>query len=383
MVKERAILRTPGPTPVPERVQAAMSKPMIGHRSEEFPELFRTAERLKPIFGTKQDVFILSSSGTSALEAAVVNTVSPGEEVTVVVAGAFGDRFASICERFGAVTHRLDVPWGEACSREALAEHIRQHPDVKAVFVTYCETSTGVINPVAELAKTVRENSEALFIVDGVSCIGGVPAEMDAWGIDILVTGSQKAMMLPPGLAFVSVSERAWEVIEQNAAPSFYLDLRAYRDSYAKGMTPYTPAISLINGLSEVCSIIEEEGFENVILRHEAMKDMTRAAVQALGLQLLTEDSDASPTVTAIAANESLDTEQLRKLVKEKYNISFAGGQKKLKGRLLRIGHMGWCFPSDVLTAITFIELGLQKINVDIEAGAGVKAAEEVYLNYV
>ncbi|HEU5141003.1 MAG TPA: alanine--glyoxylate aminotransferase family protein [Bacillales bacterium] len=383
MVKEREILRTPGPTPVPDRVLAAMSQPMIGHRSEEFPKLFKTAERLKPIFGTKQDVFILSSSGTSALEAAAVNTISPGDEVIVVVAGAFGDRFASICERYGAVTHRLDVPWGEACSQEALSENLKKHPNVKAVFVTYCETSTGVVNPIAELSGVVREQSDALFIVDGVSCIGGVPAKMDKWGIDILVTGSQKAMMLPPGLAFISVSERAWKVIERNEAPSFYLSLPAYRDSYTKGMTPYTPAISLINGLTEVCSIIEEEGLENVIRRHELMKNMTRAATRALGLPLLADDSVASPTVTAISANEKIDTEKLRKLVKEKYHITFAGGQKKLKGELLRIGHMGWCFPSDVLTAITYIELGLQKMNVEIEGGAGVRAAEEVYLNEV
>lgn len=384
MVREKGILRTPGPTPVPGRVQAAMNQPMIGHRSKEFADLFRnTAERLKPIFGTKQEVYIVTGSGTSVLEAAAVNTVSPGEEVAVVVAGAFGDRFAAICERYGAKTHRLDVPWGEACDPEVLAELLHQHPKVKAVFVTYCETSTGVLNPVGQLAKTVKENSGALVIVDGVSCIGGVQAEMDEWGIDILVTGSQKAMMLPPGLGFISVSERAWDVIEQNGAPSFYLNLPAYRNSYETGMTPYTPALSLIYGLQEVCNIIEEEGFEQVVRRHEIMKKMTRAAAEALELPLLTTDESASPTVTAIVGNDKFDIDQLRRLLKQQFNIEFAGGQKKLKGKLLRIGHMGWCFPSDVLTAVAFIELGLRKMNVDIEVGGGVKAAEEVILDYV
>lgn len=384
MVKEKEILRTPGPTPVPGRVQAAVNQQMIGHRSGEFAELFgKTAERLKPIFGTKEDVLVVTGSGTSALEAAAVNVLSPGDEVIVVVAGAFGDRFASICERYGFVTHRLNVIWGEACRKESLAECLEEHPGAKAVIATFCETSTGVLNPVKELAEVVRGKSEALIIVDGVSCIGGVEAKMDEWGIDILVSGSQKALMLPPGLAFVAVSQRAWKVIEENKQPSFYLNLPAYRDSLAKGMTPYTPAVSLIYGLSEVCSLIEEEGFEQVVKRHQLMKKMTRAAVSALGLPLLTRDGDASPTVTAISADEGVDVEQLRNIVKENYNITFAGGQKQLKGKLLRIGHMGWCFPSDVITAVSFIELGLRKMNVNIEPGVGVKAAEEVYLKHV
>lgn len=384
MVREKAILRTPGPTPIPERVRAAMNQPMIGHRSGEFSELFReTAERLKPIFGTSEEVMIVTGSGTSVLEAAVVNTVSPGDEVIVVVTGAFGDRFASICERYGAVTHRLDVAWGEACDEETLAAFMQRYPASKAVFATYCETSTGVLNPVAGLARVVKEQSEALFIVDGVSCIGAVPAKMDEWGIDILVTGSQKALMLPPGLAFISVSERAWDVIENNEAPSFYLHLPAYRDNHAKGMTPFTPAVSLLYGLREVCTVLEEEGFDHVVRRHELMKDMARAAVRALGLPLLAEDAYASPTVTAVAAGGGTDPDALRGLLKKEYNMSFAGGQKQLKGKLLRIGHMGWCFPSDVLTAITYLELGLKKSGVTIEPGTGVKAAEEVYLDYV
>ncbi|HET7615387.1 MAG TPA: alanine--glyoxylate aminotransferase family protein, partial [Bacillales bacterium] len=361
-----------------------MNLPMIGHRGTEFPKLYHeSAEGLKLVFGTQQDVLVLSSSGTSALEAAAVNAVSPGDEVIVVVAGAFGDRFASICERYGAVTHRLDVKWGEACESHVLRAFLDEHPKVKAVFLTYCETSTAVLNPVAELASIVKEKSDALVVVDGVSCIGAVSAQMDQWEVDILVSGSQKALMLPPGLAFVAVSSRAWEVIEENEAPSFYLDLRKYKDSQEKGMTPYTPAVSLFYGLAEVCSIIREEGFDNVVHRHEVMKEMTREGMRALDLPLLTDDANASPTVTAITGDDQLDIEKLRKLLKEEYHIAFAGGQKKLKGNLMRIGHMGWCFPADVLMAICYIEMGLRRMGVKIDAGAGVRAAEEVYLNNV
>lgn len=384
MVKERAILRTPGPTPVPPQVQAAMNQTMIGHRSGAFADLFlQTAERLKPIFGTNEDVYIVSASGTSVLEAAAVNTTSPGDEVVVVVTGAFGDRFASICERFGAVTHRLNVTWSEACTKETLTRFLQQYPNTKTVFATYCETSAGVLNPVDQLAEAVRENGDALFVVDGVSCIGAVPAKMDEWGIDILVTGSQKAMMLPPGLALISVSERAWTAIEENKAPSFYLDLTAYRDSYQQGLTPYTPAVSLIYGLREACNLIEEEGFEVLIRRHELMKNMTRAGLKALGLPLLVSDTHASPTVTAVVSDDGFDADALRHVLNDDFYITCAGGQQQLKGRLMRIGHMGWCFPSDVLTVLTYIELGLQKMKKDIEPGSGIQAAEEVYLDYV
>jgi aspartate aminotransferase-like enzyme len=378
------ILRTPGPTPVPLRVQQAMAQPMLGHRSGEFSELFHeTAQRLKPIFGTEQDVFIVTGSGTSVLEMAVVNTIEPGDEVVVVVTGAFGDRFAAICERYGADTHRLDIEWGQACTEDVLAEYLQRYPDVKAVFATYCETSTGVLNPVDRFADVVRSYSEALFIVDGVSCIGGVPAKMDEWGIDILVTGSQKALMLPPGLAFISASERAWNVIEHNQTPSFYLNLPAYRDQYKKKMTPYTPAVSLIFGLAEVCSMLEEEGLQEVVKRHETMKEMTRAAMKALGLPLLTDDDDASPTVTSVAAKDGVQPDELRKVLRNESGITLAGGQKKLKGEIFRIAHMGYCFPADIITVVSAIETALQKSGHDVSMGTGVRAAQEVTLENV
>ncbi|NGQ94619.1 alanine--glyoxylate aminotransferase family protein [Brevibacillus sp. SYP-B805] len=384
MFADKLILRIPGPTPIPPRVQQAMARPMIGHRSGQFSELFaRTAERLKPIFGTKQDVYILAGSGTSALELSVVNVLASGDEAVVLVSGAFGERFAKICERYGIIVHRLQVTWGEPVTPELLAPYLAERPQVKAVFATYCETSTGVLNPIRELAQVVREKSDALFIVDGVSCVGAVPCEMDEWGIDILVTGSQKAFMLPTGLAFVAVSERAWKVIDSRTPLAFYLDLKAYRKSFADRTTPYTPAVSLVFGLEEVCAMIEEEGLANIIRRHELMRDMTRAAMKALQLPLMTADAYASPTVTSVNPGEAFDPEALRKTLRTKHNVVIAGGQAHLTGKIFRIGHMGYCEPLDVIQVISAIEISLRQIGVDVPFGEGVKAAQEVLVNHV
>ncbi|WP_139489217.1 pyridoxal-phosphate-dependent aminotransferase family protein [Brevibacillus dissolubilis] len=384
MFTDKMILRIPGPTPIPPRVQQAMNAPMIGHRSGQFSKLFaETAERLKPIFGTKQDVYILAGSGTSGLEMAVVNTVNPGEEVAVLVSGAFGERFAKICERYGIIPHRLEVAWGEAVTPEALEAFLSEKPNVRAVFATQCETSTGVLNPIRELAQVVREKTDALFIVDAVSCLGAVPCEMDEWGLDIVVTGSQKAFMLPTGLAFVAVSERAWKVIDNNKPQAFYLDLKAYRKSLADQTTPYTPAVSLVFGLAEVCAMIEEEGLDAIFKRHELMRDMTRAAMSALNIPLMTEDQYGSPTVTSLDPKGAFDAEELRKVLRTKHNIIIAGGQQHLKGKIFRIGHMGYCEPLDVIQVISAIEMSLRQIGVEIELGAGVKAAQEVLINHV
>lgn len=384
MFEDKVILRIPGPTPIPPRVQQAMSRPMIGHRSGQFSKLFaETAAKLKPFFGTTQDVLVVTGSGTSALEMAVVNTVQPGEEVAVLVSGAFGERFAKICERFGIIAHRLDVAWGEAITPEALAPFLADKPQVKAVFATYCETSTGVLNPIKELAQVVRQKTDALFIVDAVSCLGAVPCEMDEWGLDIVVTGSQKAFMLPTGLAFIAVSERAWNVIDQIKAQAFYLDLKAYRKSFAEKTTPYTPAVSLVFGLEEVIAVMEEEGLETIIKRHELMRDMTRAAMSALGIPLMTKDEYGSPTVTSLDPQGLFDAEELRKVLRTKHNLIIAGGQQHLKGKIFRIGHMGYCEPLDVIQIIAAIEMALKQIGYEVELGKGVKAAQEVLIRHV
>jgi aspartate aminotransferase-like enzyme len=377
------ILRHPGPTPIPKKVQLAMAQDMISHRTEEFVQLYQeTTHRVKPIFGTKQDILLLPSGGTAALEAAVLNTVSPGEEVVVITVGAFGDYFVSICEKHGFHVHKLEKKWGEACTEEDLIEFLKPLSNIKAVFATYNETSTGILNPIDKLADVVRTHTDALFIVDGVSCIGGAPAEMDQWGIDILVTSSQKAMMLPPGLALLSISERAWKVIEANRTPTYYLNLLNYREWASKGMTPNTPAISLIYGLSAVCDLIDEEGgFSRTVERHELMKKMVREAMKALSIGLLTNDEHASPTITAIRTPEGLELSSFMGHLKKKYHLDFAGGLGHLQGKIFRFGHMGYCFPSDILEAVSLIEAGLQDFSYPFEPGAGVKAAQQVFLS--
>jgi aspartate aminotransferase-like enzyme len=375
-------LRIPGPTPIPPRVQQAMLQPMIGHRSAQFSSIFESiSERIKPVFGTKEDVFLVAGTGTSGLEMAVANTVNPEDEVIVIITGNFGERFAKIAKQYGAVIHTLEIPWGEACTAEQLQPLLQSHPKVKAVFATYCETSTGVLNPIESLAGAVRAQSDALFIVDAVSCLGAVPCEMDQWGLDIVVTGSQKAFMLPTGLCMIAVSDRAWKSIEQCHNPRFYLDLKAYKKNLAKNTTPYTPAISILFGLNEALSMMEEEGLDQIFKRHELMKNMCRSAIKALGLPLMTTDKDASPTVTSVYGTESFDCDELRGIMRKKYNTIIAGGQQHLTGKIIRIGHMGYSQPIEVISDIAILEMSLKQLNVDIPLGAGVKAAQEVLLN--
>ncbi|MFD1707748.1 pyridoxal-phosphate-dependent aminotransferase family protein [Siminovitchia sediminis] len=385
MFLDKEYLFTPGPTPIPNRVNVAMSKPMIGHRSAEFPVLLEdVATRLQPVFGSDNPVCILSASGTGALEAAAVNTIEPGDHVVVIVGGAFGDRFAKILEAHGANVHRLEVEWGTVCQPEQLEDFITSaNYQVKAVFATYCETSTSVIHPINELGEVTKRVSDALFIVDGVSCIGGVPADMAGWNIDILVSGSQKALMLPPGLAFVAVSDHAKEVMKNNKAARFYFDLNRYFDAYEqKKSTPFTPAVSLIYGAQEVCQMIEEEGLDNVIKRHDLLKTMTREGIKALDIPLLTSDEIASPTVTAVKP-ENGKANEMKKMIKDKFNISLAGGQQKLSGEIFRIGHMGYCTPYDVLTVLTAVEMTVKAIDGKDVLGAATKRAQEVWSEHV
>lgn len=380
MLQDTSLLRIPGPTPIPPSVQRAMERPMIGHRGQETKELLkRIKPKLKPVFGTNEDVMIITGSGTSGLETAVVNVATAGDEVLVVVTGAFGDRFAQICEAYQLHVHRLEVAWGEAADPDQIRDFLQQHPKLKAVFVTYCETSTGVLNPIQSVSRVVHENSDALVIVDGVSCVGGVETNMDDWGVDVLVTGSQKAMMLPAGLTFVAASKRAWQVIETNQQPRFYLDLRKYRDQLANDATPFTPGLSLLFGLDQALTLLETEGLEQAYRRHQTMMKMMRGALQALSIPLLTNDATASPTVTAMKP-EDVDPEALRKQVKQEFRLELAGGQQHLKGKIIRIGHMGYCGPQDILQVVSLLELGMKRLGKSSPLGEGVAAAQEIYL---
>ncbi len=381
MLQDYQLLRIPGPSPIPPSVQRAMSQPMIGHRGKETSNMLQNiAPGLKRIFGTTQDVAIITGSGTAGLEAAVVNIVKPGDEVLVIVTGAFGDRFTKICNAYSIKAHRLDVEWGQALQPQDVKDYVQANPQIKAVFSTYCETSTGILNPIHELAKAVREVSDALIVVDGVSCVGGVVTKMDDWGIDIMVTGSQKAFMLPAGLTFVAASERAWTIIDANTQRGFYLDLTKYRDNLLKDTTPFTPALSLLFGLEQVLQLIADEGLEQVYARHTLMMNMTRAAFKALNIPLLTTNQDASPTVTAVIP-EDFDAEAFRKVIKQEFGLTVAGGQQHLSGKIFRVGHMGYCSPADVLQTISLMEIGLLKVGKKINLGVGVAAAQQIYLN--
>jgi aspartate aminotransferase-like enzyme len=385
MLLDQQYLFAPGPTPIPDRVKYAMNQPMIAHRGQEFPKLLEdVSTRLMPVFGSQNPVTVLAASGTAALETAAANVIEENDDVVVVVAGAFGDRFASICETFGANVHRLNIEWGKSCSPEQLEEFLKSvQKDIKAVFVTYCETSTGVLNPIKELGHVTKKQTNALFIVDGVSCIGAVPVDMKEWKIDILVSGSQKALMLPPGLAFVAVNDHAREIIRNCKAKRFYLDINKYIASYeGDKSTPFTPAVSLIYGAQEVCNMFEEEGFENVIKRHLVLKEMVREGLKAIEIPLLTSDEDASPTVTAVRTVDAT-SKQLKNFLKDKFAITLGGGQKKLKGEIFRIGHMGYCTPYDAIKVLGSIEMALRSLDGRNVLGTAVKRAEEVWIEHV
>jgi aspartate aminotransferase-like enzyme len=376
-------LRIPGPTPIPRRIQEAMARPMTGHRSREASDLIQEcSRRLSPLFGTQSPVLLLAGSGTAALEAAAINAVPHGGRALAVVGGAFGERFAEILERAGVHVVRLEIPWGEACDPAALEAALRRKPDVGAVFLTHCETSTGVLHPVEKLTRAVRRHSDALVIVDGVSSIGGVPFHMDEWGVDVVVTGSQKALMLPPGLAAVAVSPRAWETIRENPRPRYYLDLTLYHRSLEEDTTPFTPPLSLMYGLRESLNMLEEEGLPQVYRRHERLGRMARAGLRALGLRLLAREEDASPTVTAVLGGETWTVDALRGELR-KLGVVVAGGQKKLKEKIFRIGHMGSCDELDLLAALAALEMALARLGASVEFGVGTKAAQEVWLAHV
>src|SRR5699024_118041 len=280
VLQDYSLLRIPGPTPIPPSVGHAMNQPMIGHRGKETTALIqRIKPRLKKLFATENDMIMLTGSGTAGLETAVVNVASAGDEVLVIVTGAFGDRFAKICDAHNMKTHRMDVTWGDAANTSAVAAFLQENKQVKAVFMTHCETSTGVLNPVAEISQVVQANSDALVIVDGVSSAAGTETKIDEWGIDVYATGSQKAMMLPPGLAFLAVSERAWDVIEKNEESRFYFDLKTYKKNLDNDAVPYTPSIPLLFALEQALTLMEAEGMEEVYDRHTVMRDMVRAAV--------------------------------------------------------------------------------------------------------
>ena len=364
-------LHVPGPTPLPDSVREAGARQMINHRGAEFRAMFaRITSGLQRAMRTEHDVMILTASGTGGLEAAIVNHCSPGDPVLAVSMGAFGDRFAKIATTYGADVTRLDVEWGKAAEpadvRAALDSMAAAGHPPTAILLTHNETSTGVTNPIEALAATARSVvPEILIMVDGISGVGAVPFETDAWDIDVLVTGSQKAWMVPPGLTMVAVSPRAWSASEQAAMPRFYLDLRAHRESGLRGETPWTPAVGICFGLDVALTELEAEGWDAVYARHRACGAAARAGFSALGFELLADPAHASNTVTAAWLPEGVEWATLNGACKAR-GLVLAGGQGKLAGRILRMGHLGAVTVEDVLAAISIVEAARLDIGLPV-----------------
>jgi aspartate aminotransferase-like enzyme len=376
MIKQ--YLLSPGPTPIPNEVALAMSETMIHHRTPQFNKVFEEARQgLKTLFGTNGDVLILASSGTGAMEAAVANLFSPGEKVLVINGGKFGERWLNIANAFGLDPIEVKVEWGQAVKVDVVEKQLKLHPDIQSVMIQASETSTTVLHPVKEIAKLTKNGP--LFLVDGVTAVGVLPVPLDEWGIDALVTGSQKALMLPPGLGFIALSERAWQKTKKAKLPRFYFDLNLERKNQAKGSGAFTPAVSLIFGLRASLNMMAREGFDRVYTRHARMARATRAAATAMGLKLLAPDSP-SPAATGIFLPKGLDADKVLDYLRDQMGVILAEGQDQLKGKAIRIAHVGYMGAFDVITAIAALEMALRKFGAEIPFGRGVAAAQEVLM---
>lgn len=373
-------LITPGPTAVPEQVLLDMAKPIIHHRTPEFEEIFKEARNgLKRIFKTEQEPLILASSGTGAMEAAIINTLSKNDKVLVINGGKFGERWLKICSSYSVNAESINVEWGCSVKVEDVAVFLKNNPDTKAVLVQGSETSTTVYHPIKEIAEVTKNMPETLLIVDGITSAGVHDMSFDEWGIDILVTGSQKAFMLPPGLAFITLSEKAWNMAEKSDLPKFYFNLKTELKNQLKNTTAWTAGVSLIVGLRTVINMMEQEGIENVFKRHAINAEATRQAVKSLGLKLLACDLPSN-AATGCFLPENIDGKKFVKYLRDKCGVSLAGGQDQLAGKILRISHLGYHDAFDTITAISAIEMGLKKFGADIELGKGVAAAQNVLL---
>ncbi|KLO22044.1 class V aminotransferase [Marinitoga sp. 1197] len=375
MIRKNYLL-APGPTPVPIDLLLEGAKDTIHHRTPQYLEIQKIAlEGAKYIFRTENPVFILSSSGTGAMETAVANTLNPGDKAIVVVAGKFGERWLEICNAYGIEPIVVDLEWGDYVRPETIKELLDENPDTKVVFTTLSETSTGTVHPVKEIAEIVK-NKDTIIAVDAISGMLAQPLEMDSWGLDIVVTGVQKGFMMPPGIALISVSEKAWKIIDENKNHHYYFDLKAYKKKYPD--SPYTPPVNLVYQLAKSVQMIEEEGIENVWERHRIMADATRAAVQAMGLELFAKNP--GNVLTSIKVPENIDGGKILKYLRDEEGVTFAGGQAHLKGKIIRIAHLGYMSKYDVIVGISALEMALKKFGFDVELGSGVRAAQEVFM---
>ena len=357
-------LRIPGPIPVPEDILDDMSKPMINHRGPEYKDLLLSStSRIKRVFETQGDVWIITGSGTAAMEAAVVNTLSPGDKIINATIGVFGNRFTDIASAFGADVITLDFPFGETIDLDVLRKCLNDNPDVKAVTVTHNETSTGVTNDLQTIAEVVKGEFDKLILVDGISSVASIPMSTDAWNLDVVATASQKGWMLPPGLAFLSFNERAWAAHAESKMPKFYLDMAQYKKYYEIGQPPYTPAVSVMFALDNALDQLLAEGMGTVFERHAAIGQFTRNGVKSLGLDLFPRDERyASNTVTAVSVPDDVDAAALIGKLRTDHNVIVSGGQASLAGRIFRIGHMGRTTENDIQDTLDAIKNTLPKV---------------------
>jgi aspartate aminotransferase-like enzyme len=358
-------LRTPGPTPLPPEVRQALSRDMVDHRGPEFAAAFRTVTAgLQEFFRTQNDVLILTGSGTGGLEAAVANLFSPGEQVLLASIGNFGDRFDEIARAFGIETVKLCFEAGEAAAPERLAAALAEHPDVTSVLVTHNETSTGTTNDLEAIAKVVKA-ADKLLVVDGISSVSSIALETDAWGCDVVISGSQKGWMVPPGLVFVSVSPRAWEAHARSKLPRYYWDFTEARKNADKGMTPWTPAVGLVFALEASLALMQREGYERIVARHARLAGLVRGDLAELGLSLVPRDpARASNTVTAFYLPDGVEAGPLQRRLRDEFGVSLAGGQGSLTGKILRIGHLGYVHELELEEALSALRAVLAPVTV-------------------
>ena len=374
---QKKYLLAPGPTPVPAEVLLRMAAPTIHHRTPEFEAIVASVrEQLKQVWQTAQDVITLAASGTGAMEAAVVNTCSPGDTVLSVNGGKFGERWTKIGKTYGLEVEELKVEWGKAVDPAQIEAALRRKPETRAVLIQASETSTTVLHPIEPIAKITRAR-DALLVVDGITSVGVTDMPMDRWGIDVLLSGSQKAFMLPPGLAFIALSERAWEANATAKLPRFYLDLKRERDNLHKNTTAYTPAINLVYGLSQALDMILAEGLPHLFARVARLGEAMRAGARALGLELVAPDAP-SPAVTGVFTPAGIDSGAVQKYLRNSLGVEVAGGQDQFKGKILRLAHLGFIDTFDIVTCIAALELALAKFGHDVHFGRGVGAAQAI-----
>jgi aspartate aminotransferase-like enzyme len=377
---EKKYLFSPGPTMLPPGVVLKMAEPIMHHREPEFEKIFaEIREGLKYLFQTKQEVLIFTSSGTGAMEGSVSNLLSKGDRAIVVRGGKFGERWGEICKAYGLEFVPIDVEWGKAVDPGRIEEILKSDPSIRAVYTQASETSTGVRHPIKEIADLIKRYDETVLVVDAITGIGVFDLPMDAWGIDVVISGSQKALMLPPGLAFAALGEKAWRFVERSTLPKYYFDFKKELKNAKKNQSSYTPAISLFVGLRESLRMIQEEGRESVFRRHERLAEATRRAVRAMGLELYAPEA-ASNALTAVKFPEGIDGERLKTLFFEKFGITVAEGQDRAKGKIIRIAHLGYYQDLDILMVISALEMLLKRMGHPLELGSGVKAAEEVFM---